>query len=448
MKLQSELRATHILDKKNIFRDMFGGARAYMIVATKTGSRLLPCRGRVQRWASGITSIREHHHEPSTSRYSLSLSLSLCVLGCNKAEPDKKGVPPADKKGGEQKPNAEKASLPKKDPAREAQLAAARDKKIQEAQKAEEKLIDGLKKAWTKFPPPENQIAIVDVTNMNSSVAIAPDATHLARVEIGPEFKVLELVTAKEKEVQTGHKAVTRLAVSPNGSLVVTEGLDHNIKIWDLPTGAPKKTLATQSAAPIVFSPDSKKLAFMALDRRLRIIDWETGAERDLGEGNGLGLAFSPNGELFAANRGEGDDTTMVLWDVASGGKIQEQKIGGSIDQIAFSPDGWTIAVAGHKDKATVQLWDLEKNSVGKTLLTGQFQPSIAYSPDGKLLVFSSLDGMVLLDPTSGKELRRLPGRYGEVTLFQGGSLLATRETAGVVRFWSVPDLLKSAPKN
>src|SRR5262245_25402069 len=78
---------------------------------------------------------------------------------------------------------------------------------------------------------------------------------------------------------------------------------------------------------------------------------------------------------------------------------------------VAFSPDGKTLASAGHQEN-TVRLWDVTSGKE-KTSLSGHRDEvqSVAFSPNGKLLASGSCDQTVKLwDVGTTKEKATLKG--------------------------------------
>ena len=139
-------------------------------------------------------------------------------------------------------------------------------------------------------------------------------------------------------------------------------------------------------------------------------------------------VAFSPDGSMIAATcrRWPGDqEGGVMLWDARSGLRMVDrlQDIAeGSEGELAFSPDGQTLAVEYSDDHGSgVVLWDVPlRRRLGKRPLEvaeGDVT-SLAFSPDGKALAVGfrnigfreagriSRGGVVLfdIDPKSWKE--------------------------------------------
>jgi WD40 repeat protein len=69
------------------------------------------------------------------------------------------------------------------------------------------------------------------------------------------------------------------LAISPDGRILVSPSDDNTIKMWDLATGRPVRTLTGHSGPirSIAFSPDGRRLVSGSWDRTVKL--WEGGTE-------------------------------------------------------------------------------------------------------------------------------------------------------------------------
>ena len=148
-------------------------------------------------------------------------------------------------------------------------------------------------------------------------------------------------------------------------------------------------------------------------------------------------IAFSPDGTRIMAAGGDYDGR---LWDVASGGQLAHYDVyPAGVSTVAFSPDGKTIATDGN-DKTAV-LWDVNTDK-SRTVFTGHsdYINDVAFSPDGATLATTSLDDTVRLwDVATGALRFTLTGhtKYTRAVAFnRDGSVLASTSDDHTVRLW------------
>lgn len=206
-----------------------------------------------------------------------------------------------------------------------------------------------------------------------------------------PVVRLGDTATGKEVQTFTGHTGgMAAVALSPDGELAVSGGVDKTIRVWDVKKGNELRHCEGVSDVPecLAFAPKSHRFASgqggSGSTCLVRLWDADTGKEiRSLkGHTGGVGgVAFLPDRKtLLSASM----DGTIRQWSVETGDELRQMKHDGSaINDVAVSSDGIRALSAG--DDHTVRLWDL---AAGKEIhrFTGHATRvlGVAISPDGK----------------------------------------------------------------
>ena len=152
----------------------------------------------------------------------------------------------------------------------------------------------------------------------------------------------------------------------------------------------------------VAWSPDGSMFATCSWENGVRLWDGRTGEHRgDLtskGHLNGWDIAFSPDGKLLAlAGCSRGED--LVVWDVATRQERWRRSahpVDGGIRGLAISPNSRVIATGASEgpskpNSGIIKLWNADDGKLLTTLPDnkgGVFR--LAFSPDGKTLAAAS----------------------------------------------------------
>ena len=199
---------------------------------------------------------------------------------------------------------------------------------------------------------------------------------------------------APVKVIRAHGDFITSVQFSEKGSLVISAGLDGQVKAWDLAPGdAPRWTQSTGTEAepnPItaaLLGPGDASWLVTG-HRDGRVIYWELGPRgalksRRLGEleGEVHALVASADGRSLAAG---GDDKAVWMWslaDLAAAPKRLDPRHHERVNALAAFANSKVIASGS--DDTTVKLWDIAGRSLLGTLaaLPGSAE-WVAFTPD------------------------------------------------------------------
>lgn len=257
-----------------------------------------------------------------------------------------------------------------------------------------------------------------------------------------------------------GHtNAITALAATPDGRLLISSSYDHSVCFWD--TQATAKGTDAIVLDPKARAAAAKKTGKPADSSGVKVEVQEAMRTLTAHQEWVRGLSLSPDGKHLLT----GDDKGLaVLWEVPEGKELRRLQVRGWLQAVALSPDAKLAATCEFAPRYApfpnaLRLWDLStgetKRDLGAEFKSGSGSGVLgmvaaAFSPDGKVLalgkggeVESGSGKVYLVDVTTGKKSRELAGhQYGVTGLafHPDGKHLASCGRDTVVRIWQVAD--------
>lgn len=204
--------------------------------------------------------------------------------------------------------------------------------------------------------------------------------------------QALNQLENKEPQLLQGHKSwVKALSFSPDSKKLATASSDNSVIIWEVESGKILNTLLGHKASvnSLAFSPDGERLITASNDQTIKIWRVDSGQLLDSVDFDSVinYVVFSPNGNHFAvASYGAKvfDINTKQLIFSLDGHN-------GSINTIAYSPDGKKILTASQD--ATAKIWQAENGKLLATLLLHQDSlTSASFSSNNKYIITTSND--------------------------------------------------------
>ena len=179
-------------------------------------------------------------------------------------------------------------------------------------------------------------------------------------------------------------------AFAPDGKTLLV-GKRSGVSLWDLIEGKQKVVLpGIQNQQAIAFSPDGKIVAAASLRS---VVLWDTATAKQLHNIGDLGrtsnntihvLRFAPDSKTLA---GAGGDAVIRVWDVAAG-KERDPEVGHRrpITDIAFAPDGKSLATVGNTD-SYIRLWQADTGKALQVFMGDVGNRRPRFSTDGRTLL-------------------------------------------------------------
>jgi WD40 repeat protein len=282
-------------------------------------------------------------------------------------------------------------------------------------------------------------------------VALSPDGTRLVSADGDNVFRLWDVASGQLARTFSAEETfIPEAAFSPDGKLLATTHT-RIVRLWDPATGEMLRSLPDHNGKVygLAFSPDGTALATGSTDGTVRLWDVATGRLRRALEGHKhqvLAVAYSPDSKKLAS---AGGDSHVRVWDAATGADLlrilqshvdspRPVELRDNVNCVAFSPDGTTLAAGDNSRR--VRLWD---SATGREKRPPDGHEGhvtrVAFTPDGKRLISACSGGTVVgWDAVTGRADRTYTRDGHHPALSPDGTVLVTAGRWRDIRGWRV----------
>jgi WD40 repeat protein/serine/threonine protein kinase len=203
-----------------------------------------------------------------------------------------------------------------------------------------------------------------------------------------------------EKPTFTGHDgAVTCVAFSADGKLLLSGGKDQTVRLWDVGSGTEMKSLRWPGTAPaqVAFAGRGKQVVATSLTQGFMAWELETGTvAHQMNFGNHSADAISPDGDWVLLALGK--NFIQIHKATEAGGRPRQLRgKWETVAIVAFAPDGRSVVFVG--GDGLIHVGDVRaENEVGKGFQGPKTEVNcLAVAPKGTYLLTAAEDKSVTL---------------------------------------------------
>lgn len=269
-----------------------------------------------------------------------------------------------------------------------------------------------------------------------SSVAVSSDGSFIVSGSYDGSAIVWDVATQAIRHTLRGHDLeVYAVAISADGKTIATGSRDAAVVLWNADDGTERRRMPGHNyrVASLDFSPDGRWLVSGGMEGRVIVWDVAQGLEaRRLPEELPVfGVAFGADNQTVAVGTGSAASTYLKVWNLANEKRPTSKAWKGFADAISsvdISPDGTKVLACGNP----VKLIDLKRGS--ESTMNINRPTSLRYSPDGKTVAGYQGDHLQLWSANSFTEQQSIPLRFArDVAFTPDGRHIVTANANGTL---------------
>ena len=283
------------------------------------------------------------------------------------------------------------------------------------------------------------------------ALALSPDGTSLVTGGADKTLRWLDTATGKETRREgPGWVYYNRAAFRPDGKVLLTVSHENHIRLWDVESG--KQFPLTDGPgwliAAAAFTPDGGGV--LSVSENVAYAH-DAGTGRELWRGaehtdTAVQMVVIPDGKTAISG---GNDGRIIFREVATGKVVRTiENRRHAVDLIAVSPDGRTLAALGGDapDDAILRRWDVATGTAYPDAPLPAKGPkyvasSIRYTPDGTgILIASGTELQVPVFDPERKEFRQTfgpaDGGINCADMTADGRMAAAATAGGSIILW------------
>jgi WD40 repeat protein len=285
-----------------------------------------------------------------------------------------------------------------------------------------------------------NQVWSANYLQQVNGLAFNTDGSQLAVAGADSTARVIQAANGAEIARLNHQRSVRAVAFSPQGDYVASASEDNTARVFVASTGVEvSRMIHPQIVTAVTFGP-GHSVATASTDGSVRVFG--IAAENQMSQLPGSNWirswALSPDGLHAAASDDEANSAHLL--NVNTGVEIRELKHGGTVNDVAFSPDGRLLTTASMDRNARV--FEVKTGTEISSVTLPDVVYTSAISWDGRTLATSSADATIRTYDIGTKEQKAsFPyGRASTLAFSPDGRLLAAGSDGGNLSLFRLAD--------